>query len=851
MQKTQSTPNDRRKISYYIVFRMAVILTVISIAAITIRMVDSHNRGLTRTSIPVADGQKKSASFFKDSTTNFTDWTLRLDCPDTRGLSVRWDGYIWFDKSHELLIACDGAASLDIDRITILQKNTDWQYTQQETREITAGCHRISIKYSDNSGRSALSLSRIIDGKITPCPPYILSTTPLKPLNIMLRRASDIMWMLTPGLVILSIILWLHLALWFMRLKQITMPSGSFFISVAILTVIGFVLRLVLVSRAEWAMLADEAIVGIMGQRIAAGGYFPLIYLGQYYGGPFEAYLMAPLFMIFGASRFVLRMTPLLLSTLAIPLFGWSGVRCFGKTAGLVAAALWAIPPVMPLVYSIMVMVGPIENILIIVFVIGVWGSPSARRNITPSTTFLTGLVLGIAFWINAQILYLLIPLTLFMFTPFNPKRNIRFFGLYFGAMFIGILPLVIFNILHPLKTFAAMTASDGHGSFASNFISDFFYWAMPVLVGQKVNWNITQNITLWPLAWFPALLAGMILVYAVAEIIRKSIKRHSLSIANQDRAILFLLVVSLITGIVLFSASNLETKDPRHLFLITPFMVLLFAWAVNSIARFSISAAVMLVVLQLFMNLQGIMQSDTRCYFQPIHTIAAGKIVPPNLNNAISILQKNRSDCVYVDYWIGANLSFDMQQETSVYAVPKNRLEDLADAAIQSVTPSYIFHHNDIHQPAGDVFLRQLGWRREAAPPLMLYFAEQPLLHAKSEWRTTVASQDIKIQFACDGALQTYWTPLNNEAEINIELPDDSCIKRVAVISSKLSGEARFSMSLGQGGVSAVRIEMVHDQITTLTTIDVNAVRSKKLTIHLPEGYAKGQFRIYEIFLF
>ncbi|MCP4712551.1 MAG: hypothetical protein GY869_28330, partial [Planctomycetes bacterium] len=188
--------------------------------------------------------------------------------------------------------------------------------------------------------------------------------------------------MLTPVLVIFAIILWLRITAQYMRLKQFDLSSSSLFICIALLTVIGFILRLILVSRAGWGMLADEAIVGIMGQRISAGGYFPLIYLGQFYGGPLEAYLMAPLFLIFGASRFVLRMTPLLLSTLAIPLFGWTGNRCFGKTAGLTAAALWAIPPVMPLVYSIMVMVGPVENVLIIVLVIGLWGAPSVRRNI-------------------------------------------------------------------------------------------------------------------------------------------------------------------------------------------------------------------------------------------------------------------------------------------------------------------------------------------------------------------------------------------------------------------------------------------------------------------------------------
>ncbi len=851
MQKSQFTSNARPIISDYILARTAVLLTIISIIAITIRMVDWQNRGLTRTSNPVVEGQKKSASFFKDSTTSFTDWTLRLDCPDTRGLCIRWDGYIWLAQSQKLLLACDGEASLDIDGITKLHKNADWQYTQQETDKISAGCHSISMRYSDHSGRSALLLSRIVNGEIIPCPSWMLSITPLKPLHILLRRASDIMWMLVPGFIILSVIIWLHLAMQFLRVRRIIAPSSTYFICIIVLTLIGFVLRLILVWRADWAMQADEAIVGIMGRRIAAGGYFPLIYLGQYYGGPFEAYLMAPLFWIFGASRIVLRMTPLILSTLAIPLFGWTGNRCFGKAAGLAAAALWAIPPVMPLVYSIMVMVGPIENILVIVLVIGVWGSESARKNMTPTAAFITGLVLGIAFWINAQILYLIIPLTLFLFTPFNPKRNVRFFGLYFGAMFIGILPLVIFNILHPLRTFIAMTAGDGNGSFVSNFISDFLYRAMPVLVGQKVNWNITHNIALWPFAWFPSLLATMVLIYVLVEIVRQSIKRHSSSKTKSERAILLLIVASLITGILLFSASNLETKDPRHLFLITPFLILLFAWAFYSIARFSALAAFTLLGLLLFMNLQGIVQSDQRCYFQPIHTIAAGKIIPPNMNDAISILQENKSDCVYVDYWIGAILAFEMQQEAPVYSVPKNRLEDLADSAIKSVTPSYIFHHNDIHQPAGDLFLMRLGWRREEAAPLMLYFAERPLLHPKSEWRTTVASQDERIQFACDGALQTYWAPLNNEVEINIALPDDREVNSIAVISSRISGDEKITASFGEDDVSAVEIAMVHDQITTLTTIDVDAVLSNKLTIHLPEGYVKEQFRIYEIFMF
>src|SRR2546421_10748108 len=76
------------------------------------------------------------------------------------------------------------------------------------------------------------------------------------------------------------------------------------------------VLRIILIVQGWPATDSDEGTLGLMARHIAYRGEYPIFFYGQGYMGPFEAYLAAILFHLFGPSLFVLRLGLILVFTL-------------------------------------------------------------------------------------------------------------------------------------------------------------------------------------------------------------------------------------------------------------------------------------------------------------------------------------------------------------------------------------------------------------------------------------------------------------------------------------------------------------------------------------------------------
>lgn len=75
----------------------------------------------------------------------------------------------------------------------------------------------------------------------------------------------------------------------------------------------GLLYRLVLLLVDTPPTNSDEATMGLAALHIVTGRGYPIFFYGQYYMGTVEAYLAAPLFVVFGPSTFALRLPLLLL----------------------------------------------------------------------------------------------------------------------------------------------------------------------------------------------------------------------------------------------------------------------------------------------------------------------------------------------------------------------------------------------------------------------------------------------------------------------------------------------------------------------------------------------------------
>ncbi len=93
------------------------------------------------------------------------------------------------------------------------------------------------------------------------------------------------------------------------------------------------IVRVWLVVHTHGVIDGDEAIVGIQAQHILRGEV-PIYYYAQQYMGSLEAYLIAFLFAIAGASVWTLRAEPILLSLFVVWLT-WRLASALAETAQL------------------------------------------------------------------------------------------------------------------------------------------------------------------------------------------------------------------------------------------------------------------------------------------------------------------------------------------------------------------------------------------------------------------------------------------------------------------------------------------------------------------------------------
>src|SRR5438309_11203539 len=96
---------------------------------------------------------------------------------------------------------------------------------------------------------------------------------------------------------------------------------------------LAFGIRICLAYHTHGVIDGDEAMVGIQAEHILRGEH-PIYFYGQAYMGSLEAYVMAVLFALGGASVWMLRAEPTLLSLLVVYLT-WRLAGTLAQTAQL------------------------------------------------------------------------------------------------------------------------------------------------------------------------------------------------------------------------------------------------------------------------------------------------------------------------------------------------------------------------------------------------------------------------------------------------------------------------------------------------------------------------------------
>ncbi|MCB0358009.1 MAG: discoidin domain-containing protein [Bdellovibrionales bacterium] len=168
----------------------------------------------------------------------------------------------------------------------------------------------------------------------------------------------------------------------------------------------GLVPRLYLLWATDSVIDSDEAIVGLMAKHILEGRPWPVFYYGQHYMGSLEAILTAGVFGLMGMSNWSLKVVPLFFSIVFIGCVYALARRFTDRLGASVAALLAALGPSALILWSTKARGGFIEMVVIGTYALILGADILRYRSLRASQYFLVGVVVGIGWWVNNQIIF-------------------------------------------------------------------------------------------------------------------------------------------------------------------------------------------------------------------------------------------------------------------------------------------------------------------------------------------------------------------------------------------------------------------------------------------------------------
>ena len=221
---------------------------------------------------------------------------------------------------------------------------------------------------------------------------------------------------------------------------------------------IHIVLIAVLVSflfRLKWLLLCpyafidvDTSTIGLMALHILKG-HFPLFFYGQSYLAPFESYLVAPFFFLFGKNPISLQIVPVLLMLICGIVIFYLGKEVKDANTGLWAAILFLFPP-LALFLKGFKSQGYIPEYLlfgtlILLLTFKITNNYNNKRK-QLIYYLLLGIISGIGFWITYSTIHFILIAGLFLLLNFKKSNLIKYSFLSIASFFLVGLPYWIFS---------------------------------------------------------------------------------------------------------------------------------------------------------------------------------------------------------------------------------------------------------------------------------------------------------------------------------------------------------------------------------------------------------------------
>ena len=201
------------------------------------------------------------------------------------------------------------------------------------------------------------------------------------------------------------------------------------------------------------AIESDEAIVGLMGKHVLEGATWPIFYYGQAYMGSLEPLLAALSFSLFGISNIALKTIPFIFAIACVPLiFGFT--KYLSNTwAARFASLYFAIAPNPLILWSSKARGGFIETVFLGTAALYICSRLlSNKKSFSPALVTALGLIVGLAWWTNNQIVFYVLPIALciiHLLCHLGAKDIGKIISVGLISFFIGSAPFWWFNIAY------------------------------------------------------------------------------------------------------------------------------------------------------------------------------------------------------------------------------------------------------------------------------------------------------------------------------------------------------------------------------------------------------------------
>lgn len=442
-------------------------------------------------------------------------------------------------------------------------------------------------------------------------------------------------------------------------------------LSVAGILLVACALRVVMLVRANWMMDGDEATMALVGRHIQREHERPIFFPGQAYMGAWQAYLCAVAFHLFGMSRPVAKLVPLLSSLVFVATTMLLARRVYGRHAALVAGVFAALPSVYLLSATLrlsypLIDVMAIGNIILLVAVDTVWRDDLERRCFVVRALFL-GLLVGFGFWLHAAVAVFAVPAGLAMLLRWPRRALFPGVPLALTGFVIGSWPVFQFARSHQYTTFHYLlgrgsdTAQRDYPAIARHLVRTI----LPRILGVSNSWEPTP-VVLQLAIGLPATAAVVYLGWRLRRAPLAWLRARPQD--SHPEALVALLGVTIVATYMLSRFSVYAIRfapldaTGRYLAPLGAFLPLAYAGAVRAAwgrsPRFraiAVGGAALLVAA----TTAAWAISSPRAVFQSPYY----RELPAENDNLIHALDAMGVDAVWMNHWAGKPLMFDSDE--------------------------------------------------------------------------------------------------------------------------------------------------------------------------------------------